>query len=98
MNSQNEFLPRSSIASTRASVTGSLGTRKGSFWTTSARSGSPGTSTPSQNDAVPSRTAAPDSVNRWRSAERSASPCTWSGQRASAPRARSSRATPRSAA
>src|SRR3712207_8820922 len=53
----NELPPRRSIASQCAAVTGSVGTRNGSFAITSPRNASPGTSTPSQNDAVPSSTA-----------------------------------------
>ena len=61
----------------------------------SARNASPGTSTPSQNDEVPSRIAPPESRKRPSSESRESSPCTSMGQRFSAPRARNSEAMAR---
>src|SRR5690606_19517761 len=47
--------PCSARRSSRAAVSGSEGTLKGNFVRTSARSARPGTSTPSQNESVPSK-------------------------------------------
>ena len=89
--------PLSWICSSRAAVTGSLGTLKGSFAMTSARSARPGTSTPSQKESVPIRIAEPDSRNRRNSLSRWPSPCTNNGQRLPIP-SRTSLAVRRSAA
>ena len=93
MYSANGSPPRATIASHCAAVIGSVGTRNGSFAITSPRSAWPGTSTPSQNDAVPRRIACPDSRNRPSSASRLSSPCTSKGHRRSMPRERSSAAS-----
>ncbi len=77
---------------------GSVGTRNGSFAITSARSASPGTSTPSQNESVPRRIADPACRKRRSKRSRGCSPCTSSGQRpVTSARARSAAAVARSA-
>ena len=53
----NPSRPSSASRSSRAAVIGSEGTLKGSLLRTRVRSARPGTSTPSQNESVPSRMA-----------------------------------------
>src|SRR3989442_1621576 len=74
-------MPRASNRSTRAAVSGSVGTLKGSFARISTRSARPGTSTPSQNESVPSRIPEPASRKRRSRWSRWPSPCTNRGHR-----------------
>ncbi len=67
----------------RAAISGSLGTSKGSLSTTTSDSASPGTSTPCQNEVVPSSTARGVVLNASTSAILLPSPWTSSGQRPS---------------
>src|SRR2546429_1679349 len=69
------------MRSSRAAVSGSVGTLKGSLARMSTRSARPGTSTPSQNESVPRRIAEPASRKRRSSWSRCPSPCTSSGHR-----------------
>ena len=90
--------PCSARRSSRAAVSGSLGTLKGSLLSTRARSARPGTSTPSQNESVPSRMAFPASRKRRSSWSRGASPCTSSGHAGAEHRPQLAGAARRSAA
>ena len=77
----NGLLPPSRMRSMRAATSGSLGTSNGSLSTMTRDSAAPGTSTPYQNDVVPSNTARGVSLKRSTRAALLPSPWTISGQR-----------------
>ena len=76
MSVENSDEPIESLAANAAAMIGSLGTSNGSLTMTSTDSASPGKSTPSQNERVPSSTAFSASRNDSNSVfEEAPSPC-----------------------